>query len=128
MGVSWTEIAEDYEKNGCDLQPVMFDYAVEPPAPLRPVGGTSADVWLRVGEFSYGPFRNPGYSVARSACGVPPEMPEGAEVRYCAKLKMGGPATPVTALLSTPVIDDVTIFFERGGPEILGYVGRGGLE
>ncbi len=121
LGISWTEVAEDCDREG----PLMYDYASMPPAPLRPAGGTAADLWVRAGESSCGPFRNPGYSVIRSPSGGPLDVPAGAEVRIGAKLKMGGPSSPATVLLSTPVLDDVTLYFDRGGPELLGWTEGG---
>ena len=126
LGLSWTEYAEGYGRSGTRMDPFLRDYSVDPPAELRPAEGNVADLWVRVGETSYGPFRDPGYSAARAAGGGPLEIPPGAEVRYGVKLKMGSPASPATVLLATPVLDDVTLYFESGGPEILEWLPLGG--
>jgi hypothetical protein len=44
-----------------------------------------------------------------------------ASLRYTAKLKTGV-ADRSAILLSTPVLDDVTLFFDCGGPRFLGWV------
>ena len=43
-------------------------------------------------------------------------------LRYAAKLKTGLPSRGTGVLLSTPILDDVTIYFDHGGPKILGWV------
>jgi hypothetical protein len=126
LGIAWTELAEDYDRQGPAMSPVLFDYSAESPRALHPAGGTVADLWVRAGGAAFGPFHDPGYSVVKTPAGTPPEVGEGEEVRWAAKLKMGGPASPGAVLLSTPVLDDVTIYFDRGGPEILGWISSGG--
>lgn len=115
LGVAWTEWAEEYDREG----PMMLDHSVSPPRALRPEAGGFADLYVEADGAWTGPFRNDGWSAVRTPSGRPPE---GSRFRYAAKLKMGGPATPGTILLASPVLDDVTVYFDRGGPEILSWV------
>ena len=114
----------------------MLDHSGVTPAALRPdrapdvngyEAGTMVDLHVEAGGTLYGPFRNEAYSPVKGSNGLPPEIPEGTTVGYRAKMKRGSPRSPGTILLSSPVLDDVTLFFDAGRPEILGWVvgGRG---
>ncbi len=118
LGVAWTEIAEDYDRDGAAPAPRAYDFSETPPAVLRPEGGSSADLYLRAGETWHGPFRDPGGSAVR----LPVEDPFA--VRYAAALKAGA-VGPSTILLSTPVLDDVTLFFDDGPVRILASAAEG---
>jgi hypothetical protein len=115
LGVAWTEWAEAYDEEG----PKMLDHSDSPPRALRPEAGGFVDLYVEADGAWYGPYRDGGWSAARTPSG---EAPAGSRLRYAAKLKMGGPASPGTILLASPVLDDVTLYFTRGGPEILGWV------
>lgn len=75
-----------------------------------------AEVFVESGGAWYGPFRDDGWSAVRTPAGLSPEA--AGEVRYRVKLKAG----PEPVLLSSPVLDDVTLFFERPEIEFLGWV------
>lgn len=122
LGVSWTELAEDYDRTGTTMRPTLTDASSAPPGELRPDGDSVADLSLEVDGVPFGPFRNSAYSPARTSAGKPPEIGAGGTLRYSAKLKIGTTGRPAPILLATPVIDDVTIFFDDGGPKILGWV------
>jgi len=118
LALAWTEIAEDYDREGTRLRPKMFDYSASPPEELRP-GDTVADLHVAVGDAWFGPLRDDGWSPVRAASGTPPAI--DGPVRYAAKLKAGTGRASGAILLSSPVLDDVTIFIDRGGPEILSW-------
>jgi hypothetical protein len=131
LGVAWTELAEDYDRSGTSLRPKLLDYSVTPPAELRPAaaadmngfsGESMADVGVELGGAAYGPFRNAAFSAVRDAKGRPVAISDAAELRYTAKLKMGVARNASPILLSTPVVDDVTLYFDAGAPKILGWV------
>jgi hypothetical protein len=113
------------------MRPKLLDVSTTPPTELRPaaeadVNGCKleceADLALRVGDVAYGPFRNPVFSPLRGLSGRPARVRDGDEVRYSAKLKSGLSGPSAAVLLSTPVLDDVTLYFDDGGPRILGWV------
>lgn len=131
LGIAWTEFAEDYDRTGSELRPKLLDVASTPPTELRPaaemdingyVGSSVADVGVVVGGAWTGPFRRAAFSPARGARGRPISIADGDVVRYTAKLKTGLGARSSAILLSSPVLDDVTLFFDDGGPKILGWV------
>ena len=103
------------------MRPKMYDHSDEPPREMRPESGTFADLFVEIDGAWYGPFRDDGWSAVRAPSGRPPSLSDPASLRCSAKLKLGAPATRGTILLASPVLDDVTIFFDRGGPEILSW-------
>jgi hypothetical protein len=121
LGIAWTEIAEDYDRSGTSMTPKGYDYSTTPPTELRP-GESVADLGLEVEGASYGPYRNPAFSPARTPAGRPVPIRDGAELRYTAKLKTGAASQSSPILLSTPILDDVTLYFDSGVPKILGWV------
>jgi hypothetical protein len=132
LGIAWTELAPDYDRSGPVLRPRLLDASENPPVELRPdtaadlngwTGESIADVGVIIGGGWMGPYRNPVFSPARLAPGRPIEIPAGDAVRYTAKLKTGLGGRPAAILLASPVIDDVTLYFDDGGPRILGWVG-----
>jgi hypothetical protein len=123
LGVAWTEWAEDYDHSGGPgMRPKMYDRAEVPPRTLRPESGTFADLYVELDGAWYGPLRDDGWSPVRSPSGRAPSLADPASLRYAAKLKMGAPAAKGTILLASPALDDVTLYFDRGGPEILSWV------
>jgi hypothetical protein len=119
VGISWTSYAEDYDQSGTTMRPKMYDYSSWPPLELYPGNESTADLWMIVDGVTYGPYQEEGFSSVQNTKGDP--VPVMAEARYRAKLKMG-PKSPSTILLASPVLDDVTIFFDLGQPEMIGWV------
>lgn len=114
LGLSWTEIAADTDES---MNPRMFDHSTSPPTELRP-GESVADLGVDVAGIPYGPYRTPAFSPTHTPTGRP--IPIDGTLRYTAKLKTGAARSAI--LLATPVLDDVTLFFDCGGPRILGWV------
>jgi len=122
LGVAWTEWAEDYVREGSTtMAPRMLDHSVSPPRELRPDAGRFADLYVELDGAWYGPLRDDGWSAVKDPSGRPPALSDPAAVRYSVKLKTG-PTAPGTILLASPTLDDVTLYFDRGGPEILSWV------
>jgi hypothetical protein len=112
LGVSWTEFAEEYDPA---MKPKTLDYSTTPPTELMPEE-SSVDLGFDVAGTAHGPYRNPTFSPV----GRPIEV--DGPVRYTAKLKIGLGKSRSPILLATPVLDDVTLFFDCGGPKVLGWV------
>jgi hypothetical protein len=77
--------------------------------------GGAMDFWVEADEASHGPYRNPAFSPVRDTAGRPLSA---AAVRYAVKFMAGSART----LLATPVLDDVTVYYDSGKPEFLGWV------
>jgi hypothetical protein len=131
LGISWTEVAVDYEQEGgASLRPRAFDASEWPPRALRPEASPDAngvaeaavaDLWVEIDGAWYGPYRGAGWSPVRTPEGLPPAVRDASSVRYAAKLKSGGPGAAGLILLASPALDDVTLFVERGGPAFLSW-------
>jgi hypothetical protein len=93
LGVSWTEIAGDLTT------------------------GSVAELAVEADGAWHSPYRDPVFSPSRDSSGAPLLIDDPSKIRYAVKLKR-----PVAPSLSTPVVDDVTLFFDGGAPEILGWV------
>ena len=108
LGISWTELPGD-----------SLDHSTVPPTQLQPEESW-ADLGVEIDGAWSGPYRNPVFSPTHGTTGRP--LPISGSLRYTAKLKTGVGANRSPILLSTPVLDDVTLFFECGGPKYLGWV------
>jgi hypothetical protein len=136
-GIAWTAMAEDVEpiqdSSGVRrLRPVVRDYRNlplgGPPLIMSPDPGpdangfsyeTVAQIFVVVegpsGKRVYGPYHNEGFSGIRDpGSGDPARLDPADVVRYVVKLRPGSSAGINTLLLATPVLEDVTLFFERG--------------
>jgi hypothetical protein len=100
----------------------MFDHADVPPKAMRPERGTFVDLFVELDGAWYGPLEDDGWSPVRSPSGRPPSIADPSSVRYAAKFKMGAPSSKATILLASPVLDDVTLYYDRGGAESLSWV------
>ena len=106
--------------------PKSYDWSAFPRSELHP-GDAVADLSLDVDGVVCGPFRNPVFSAARASSGRPPSIGKGRPVRYSAKLKSGFAGRGAPLLLSSPILDDVTIYVDGGGPIFLGWVSPSGF-
>jgi hypothetical protein len=124
LGVSWTWYGEESEfvaGGGSSQGPALYDYNT-------PGGLAGADVkpkvlvGIRDGALPpYGPYDNDGFSAVKAPDGSIPVIQGPNSVKYLAAFKLED-ATLSTILLATPVLDDVTIYWDGGGPQFLSYV------
>jgi hypothetical protein len=121
LGVAWTWYGESQDENG---RPVIYDYnathggpsrELEPKVQLGIVDGEGP------GAISYGPWDDDGYSAVETTTGHCPTLVDPQKLQYRARFRIQG-ANVATILLATPVLDDVTLFWRRGGPAIISYV------
>jgi hypothetical protein len=121
LGLSWTWYGETVDENG---KPVIYDYnsstggpsrELEPKVQLSLVDGDGA------AAVAYGPWDDDGFSPVQSTTGSCPSLLDPKHVGYRAKFKIDG-ANVSTILLATPVLDDVTVYWRRGGSILIAYV------
>jgi hypothetical protein len=121
LGISWTWYGESQDENG---KPVMYDYnsntggparELEPKVQLGIVDGDGP------GAVSYGPWDDDGYSPVETTSGHCPTLLDPQNMHYRARFRIQG-ANVATILLATPVLDDVTVFWRRGGSTMISYV------
>jgi hypothetical protein len=116
LGVAWTELADGTDG---EMKPTMTDVSTVPPTVIRP-GDSVADLGVEIGGAWTGPYRAPAFTPTHDTSGRP--LAVDGDLRYTAKLKAGLGDRRSAILLSTPVLDDVTLFFDAGGPKFLGWV------
>lgn len=125
LGISWTVYAEDYELVQGKLLPVFLNYQANPPD--RKIVPTLADangynssccalMYLLLGNNALGPLGNDGYSPVDTATKA-----KTSEFKYKLKFRLGIEDRLETTLMSTPVLDDVTVFYTRG-TQVLSYI------
>jgi hypothetical protein len=81
---------------------------------------------------TFGPYHNEGWSVIRDShenstiatkVGGPVELEYLESVKFRVKLRVGADLDTLNSvLLATPVLDDVTLFYDRGKAEFISYV------
>ncbi|MFN3484654.1 MAG: hypothetical protein ACK44W_04125, partial [Planctomycetota bacterium] len=118
LGLSWTWFAEDVDPE--TGRPQLFDYndptlgiAVDDVRPTLKLG-------IRDGQLTYGPFEDDAFSAVRAPDGTVPVLQDPQRVRYFAQFGLEG-AQLQTILLATPVLDDVTIYYDDAGTHLLSY-------
>ncbi len=117
LGLSWTWYGEDIDPN--TGKQTLYDYN-------SPLGIAVKDVkpsllcGIRDGSVSYGPFDNDGFSAVRAPDGTIPIMQDPKNVKYFAQFKLAD-ANLSTILLATPVLDDVTLYWDDSKTHLLSY-------
>ncbi len=110
LGVSWTWFGEAVDpQTGI---PILYDYNF-------PLGIEGADVQPRVqvalrdGAVVYGPYDDDAFTAVRNMAGSVPVIQDPSQVRYLAQFRLQA-ATMGSILLATPVLDDVTLYWDDG--------------
>ena len=121
LGLSWTWYGETHDENG---KPVMYDYNSNSGSPIRELE-PKVQLGIVDGEastaMSYGPWDDDGFSPVEAANGSCPTLLDPQKLRWRARFRLQG-ANVATILLATPVLDDVTVFWRRGGVTMISYV------
>ncbi len=110
LGVSWTWMGEGVDP--ATQLPTLYDYN----SPLGIAGGDvepRVRIALRDGALVYGPYGDDGFSAVLDAGGAPPVLGDPSQVRYLAQFQLQA-ALLGSILLATPVLDDVTLYWDDG--------------
>jgi hypothetical protein len=124
LGISWTWYGEGVEEVGAsaDGEPFLYDYNF--PLPGTPTVDVDPKVSLEVLDglvLLAPPVTGDGFSAIRGSGGGPATVKNPTEVRYRIRVSLPG-ADLSTILLATPVVDDVTLYWDMGRGAILSYV------
>ncbi len=113
LGAAWTLVPEDHDP--ATGAPILRDR--NPGAPTLPI---QIDFGFRENGNAISPVvHDDGFSGVSNLSGGPLRVQANEPVRYAAKFRLQG-AGLSTILLTTPVLDDVSIYFTRG-IEFLSY-------
>jgi hypothetical protein len=106
LGMSWTCFGEDASA----LQPVVSDARNDQPL------SAAVKLYLKKMGQVLGPFTADGYSAIQL------KVERGQKFRYIAEFAIPQ-AEPLSILLTTPVLDDVSIYYRpAGGPRIVNWI------
>jgi hypothetical protein len=114
LGATWTCYGELAEENDPQLEERMHDYGSSD-ADLPVV----AELWILQKDKKHGPFRDARYSRLADPDGRAVEV--DGPFSYRVQFKIQGLALD-SQLLATPIFDDVTLFYQEGGPQFLSYM------
>jgi hypothetical protein len=129
LGAAWTWTGEPLDPSvtppsSWDGKPVLYDFnnSLSPGAPSQNI---QPKVWLGILD---GPtlvggqmYVDDGFSPLRASNGSIPVIQTPQLIRYKAQFQLVD-ADPATILLATPVLDDVTVYWEDGGTHVVSYV------
>jgi hypothetical protein len=127
LGVSWTWYGE--ETLGDNSNPRRFRrtlYNWNNRVGVAMNGLPGADLMPRIelsildGSTTYGPYEDDAFSAVRAADGTPPIMTNLNSIKYMVHFRLMQP-NPGAILLATPVVDDVTIFWDDSRTRLLAY-------
>jgi hypothetical protein len=101
---------------------VLYDHGTESTAVTQLVDvNPRVQLGVRDGAQSYGPFDDDGFSAVRAPNGTTPVVQDPKNVKYFAQFRLMN-ATFSTILLATPVLDDVTVYWDDAQSHLLSYV------
>jgi hypothetical protein len=123
LGLSWTWYGEGMDWEAKPPRPTLYDYRSEV-GPALPDVGPRVLLGLKDGAVKYGPFEDDGFSPVRAPDGSIPALQDPRQVRYFAQFVLGN-ADMSTILLASPVLDDVTLYWDDGQTSLLSYVFEG---
>jgi hypothetical protein len=124
LGLSWTWYGDGIDPD--TRQQTLLDYdnqigAHDPSKPnMTPDVKPLIQCGIRDGSVTYGPFDNDGFSAVRDPNGMTPVIQDPKQLKYIAQFRLGA-ASLNTILLSTPVLDDVTIYWDDSRTHLLSY-------
>ncbi|MBI2931034.1 MAG: hypothetical protein HYY16_05235 [Planctomycetes bacterium] len=121
LGLSWTWYGEDVDKN---LTPRLLDHNTSPGTDPNDVA-PKVELAVRADGTTYGFVAQDGFSRTVLPKGGPLDVRDFLHVQYVAEFKLPK-ADCSTILLATPVLDDVTVYWDSGQIEFLSFVSESG--
>ncbi len=125
LGVSWTWYGEETLGDTTNIR--KFRRALYNWNNRASLNGIPAnDVMPRIelsiqdGSTTYGPYEDDGFSSVRAADGTTPVMSDPNGMKYIMHFRLMQ-SSPGTILLATPVVDDVTIYWDEARTRLLSY-------
>jgi len=125
LGMSWTWYGEPTDHNltplgNWDGHRVLYDYSRSPDGTankdLEPKVGAGLDDNGQI----YGPFYNDGFSPILNNRSRTPVITDPSKLKYYVQIELQAAGKPI--LLASPVIDDVTLFWDDNQSHLLSYV------
>jgi hypothetical protein len=123
--MSWTWYGDNLDHNltqysTWDGHRVLYDYSRDPQglpsADLAPKVGAGLDDNNQI----YGPFYEDGFSPVLNTKSRTPSIQDPTKLKYFVQIEITTANKPI--LLASPVIDDVTLFWDDSQSHLLSYV------
>jgi len=125
LGMAWTWYGDVPDHNQTPYQTwdghrVLYDYSKDPQGlaarDLLPKVGAGIDDNGQV----FGPFYEDGFSPVLNTKSRTPSIQDPTKLKYFVQIEVAAANRPI--LLATPVIDDVTLFWDDSASHLLSYV------
>lgn len=125
LGMSWTWYGEPIDHNftplaSWDGHRVLYDYSRDPQGlpskDLLPKVGAGIDDGGQI----YGPYYEDGFSAVLNTKSRTPTIQDPTKLKYFVQFEI--PAAGKPTLLASPVVDDVTLFWDDNQSHLLSYV------
>jgi hypothetical protein len=134
LGVAWTYYGERLDESQQEFsqwirmsevdgnKKYVYDYGNNKTTAGTPSGQRRAIVRVGIqdGTLIYGPFESDGFSAVLDKNGRTPRIQDPKLAKYFVDFEIEGGGNPV--LLATPVLDDVTIFWDDEQTHLLSYI------
>ena len=125
LGMAWTWYGETPDHNltpyaNWDGHRCLYDYSRDPQGlpskDLEPKVGAGIDDGGQI----YGPYYEDGFSAILDTKSRTPSIQDPTRLKYFAQIEVPASGKPI--LLATPVVDDVTLFWDDNQSHLLSYV------
>ncbi|MBI3857168.1 MAG: hypothetical protein HY293_15895 [Planctomycetes bacterium] len=125
LGMSWTWYGDLIDHNltpyqSWDGHRVLYDYSRDPQGlpskDLEPKVGAGIDDGGQI----YGPYYDDGFTAILNSKSRTPVIQDPTKVKYFVQIEIQSPGKPI--MLATPVVDDVTLFWDDNQSHLLSYV------
>jgi len=125
LGMAWTWYGEVPDHNltpyaNWDGHRVLYDYSRDPQGlpskDLEPKVGAGIDDGGQI----YGPYYEDGFSAVLDTKSRTPSIQDPTKLKYFVQIEVPAQGKPI--LLATPVVDDVTLFWDDNQSHLLSYV------
>ncbi len=129
LGVSWTWYGEPVlrpeagNEHFRKYRRVLYNWNNRAQLNGLPAEDLMPEVHLSIqdGNTIYGPYEDDSFSPVRAADGTPPIMQNPNQIRYIVQFRLIR-SNPGAILLATPVLDDVTIYWDEARMRLLSYL------
>ncbi len=127
LGIQWTWMGEPLDEkvtpfNAWDGNPVLYDYSGtddgSPGVDVKPLVKVGL---IDGGSRTYGPFEDFSFSPVLGPDGGIPVIQNPTQLQYVAYFELGN-ANDASVFLATPVLDDVTVYWDDNQTHLLSYV------
>jgi len=125
LGMSWTWYGEapDHKvtpQEGYTGHRLLYDYSGGVDGMAQRDLGPKVGAGIDDGSQIYGPFYDDGFSAILNSRSRTPSVQDPTRLKYYVQIEVPGGGKPI--LLASPVVDDITLFWDDNQSHLLSYV------